>query len=188
MVTESKNFLFLMEKNKDYAGIRNRLHSTLGAAMDGLTQLKLVLEQIPSQVYNQKLPLLHDTSIGAHVRHILEFFNQLIDGYESGIIQYDKRERNEKLETDLPLAISTIVDIMSGIDKAEKYLSLSTTYNDYNHAVPTSYERELIYNIEHCIHHQAIIKIALKSLKLDVKNESFGLAKSTLNFRDKCVQ
>jgi len=49
----------------------------------------------------------------------------------------------------------------------------------------TGLEGELVYNIEHAIHHMAIIRIAvekeLPSIKLD---KYFGLACSTIRFRD----
>jgi hypothetical protein len=51
--------------------------------------------------------------------------------------------------------------------------------------INTSLERELVYNVEHAIHHMAIIRIAIErefpSIKLD---KHFGIAFSTIRFRD----
>jgi hypothetical protein len=46
----------------------------------------------------------------------------------------------------------------------------------------------LMYNIEHCVHHQAIIKIAFLFLGKQEFVESFGVAKSTIKYRNQCVQ
>jgi hypothetical protein len=45
--------------------------------------------------------------------------------------------------------------------------------------------RELAYDLEHSIHHQAIIKIAMKNLNSEYAlNENFGVARSTIRFRE----
>jgi hypothetical protein len=47
--------------------------------------------------------------------------------------------------------------------------------------------RELLYNLEHCIHHQALIKVAVLESDTIFVNENFGVARSTLNI-EKCAQ
>ena len=54
--------------------------------------------------------------------------------------------------------------------------------------IESNYYRELMYNIEHCIHHQAIIKIALLHLGKTEIVENFGIAKSTIEYRRQCAQ
>ena len=46
--------------------------------------------------------------------------------------------------------------------------------------------RELHYNVEQCIHHLALIKVALKIIRPDIElSESFGVAPSTIQHRKK---
>ena len=53
----------------------------------------------------------------------------------------------------------------------------------------TSLKRELIYNIEHAVHHMAIIKIAIKeSLPHIALPEDFGIAYSTIKYQKECAQ
>lgn len=54
--------------------------------------------------------------------------------------------------------------------------------------IETNYHRELLYNLEHCIHHQALIKVAVlqcESVKID---DNFGVARSTIEYRNQCAQ
>jgi hypothetical protein len=59
-----------------------------------------------------------------------------------------------------------------------------------NFHVNSTYFRELVYNIEHAIHHFAIMAIAVKSNFQEVTlAENFGTAYSTIQFQEKqCAQ
>ena len=54
--------------------------------------------------------------------------------------------------------------------------------------VKSFYFRELNYCLDHCIHHQSLIKIGLIDQNLDhLIDENFGVAFSTQNYRNKCA-
>ncbi len=43
----------------------------------------------------------------------------------------------------------------------------------------------MVYNIEHCIHHQALIKVALNEMEANhLINKNFGMAPSTIQYRE----
>jgi hypothetical protein len=54
----------------------------------------------------------------------------------------------------------------------------------------TSYNRELVYNLEHAIHHMAIMKIAVDNAFPQVQMpENFGVAYSTIRYQQQqCAQ
>ena len=138
--------------------------------------------------YTQKINLLSNSSIGEHTRHIYELFQQLLDGYETAIVDYDNRKRNLDLELSIDYAVESLANIICELEKENKILKLNTIINNQDQAIETNYFRELMYNIEHCVHHQAIIKIACLSLgKTDIP-ENFGVAKSTIKYKNLCVQ
>ena len=67
-------------------------------------------------------------------------------------------------------------------------LILQTEF-DQHCKVNTNVEREILYNLEHCIHHLAIIKIGLKIIKPNFKlPENFGLADSTIRFKNQQIK
>ena len=54
--------------------------------------------------------------------------------------------------------------------------------------IETNYNRELLYNLEHCIHHQALIKVALLQSESITVDANFGVARSTIEYRNQCAQ
>ena len=59
---------------------------------------------------------------------------------------------------------------------------------DSKNKIQTSFFRELTYCMDHCIHHQSLIKIALLEQELThLVDENFGVAFSTQNYRNRCA-
>ena len=150
---------------------------------DTFAQLRSIIDQLDKDQFSEKLELLNFSSIGQHVRHVLEFYVCLSQGIKSGTVDYDKRVRNLSIETNPNYAI-VILDELSNVFCCEEIedtaLTNSIEYNGVILEANSSVSRELIYLIEHSIHHYAIIGIALKSHFGDVKiPENFGVAYST---------
>lgn len=124
-------------------------------------------------------------TIGQHTRHFIEFFQCLLQQAPSGVLNYDLRRRNPAIENSPQAALAAIEDIQAAI----LHLDLSQELRlegDLNGPffVSTNTGRELLYNLEHCIHHLAIIKIGLAILKPQLTlSEHFGLAASTAKHR-----
>ncbi len=157
-------------------------------AREILLQLADNIQELTMDEYTQKIGLLSDATIGEHTRHIIELFQQLLSGFAAGTINYDERIRDQKLSNDIDYAAECIANIISSLCLENKELELISLYNQQKAVIATNYDRELMYNIEHCIHHQAIIKIGLLCLKKTVSDENFGVAKSTQLYKAKCVQ
>lgn len=164
-------------------------------AKENLHQLRDILQIIEENTYSQKVEILSGASIGQHIRHILEFYIILVSGSFSGILSYDKRERDIRIEEDPKFAIKTIDKLLPGIDRLDETLAIKlegnfTTKGTSNNSIPSSVMRELAYCIEHSIHHQAIIKAGLLAFGLkDLADNHFGVAYSTIRFREnKCAQ
>ncbi|MFB9841644.1 DinB family protein [Mucilaginibacter ginsenosidivorans] len=156
-----------------------------------LNQLRYVLSELSNEQYMQPVGVLSNSSIGQHNRHILEFFIELNKGYESGIIDYDKRVRNRVIEADKEFALEKIQEIEDSLEKPDRDLILQTEQNDgdsYSFPVFTNYFRELVYNLEHAVHHMALIRIGVNAIADVNVPEEFGVASSTLKYRKTCAQ
>ena len=147
-----------------------------------------LLRQLTNDEFIQKNPELSNATIGEHMRHIIELFGCLLENYDYGLINYDDRKRDILLQTDKNEAIAIIEKYLLELDKPNKPLSL--THNCFSpiELLQTNYFRELIYNLEHSIHHQALIKVALHSLPHIKIPSTFGVAPSTLEYRKQCAQ
>ena len=156
--------------------------------LEALTGLAQVLEACGQAIYIKPCPLIGNASIGMHTRHILEMFHCLDEGYGRGTISYDERKREGQTETDLNHALGLIQDILHKVDRPNRDLQIHYSFHGQPAMVSTNYYRELIYNLEHCIHHQALIRVALESMTKIILPEHFGVASSTLHYRARCAQ
>ena len=163
------------------------------AGLTVLTQLADAVGQISEADFRKPSPALSNATIGQHLRHTLEFFVCLEQGYETGIVNYDKRQHDKAIENDKFVALGTIskvLDFLSG-NPADKRMIMEVGYLEDSPefvSVETNFLRELTYNIEHAVHHMAIMKIGIREVTPNtVIPKSFGVAVSTLRYREDTV-
>lgn len=163
----------------------------LSASKVIINQLISLCEDLSEEQYSAALDLLMKNSIGKHIRHIIEFYDLLKDcSLQNSQLCYDRRVHCSRTETEKSLAVHRFKEVLKWFEKinADAKLKLLVSYDKSNQddfAIDTSLERELVYNIEHAIHHMAIIKIAINQEFTDIKlSQNFGLAFSTIRYRD----
>lgn len=159
------------------------------SATNLLNQLGEVLIQLTDVQYQQQLPVLNKATIGQHVRHTLEFFICLIDARNDSKLNYDNRNHDAFIEEETKLAQTVIHSIQEFLQKdaGDRPLVLEANYDidrEENVEIPSTFCRELAYNIEHAIHHMALIKIGVKNVFPEVKlPDHFGVASSTVRYQ-----
>jgi hypothetical protein len=156
-----------------------------------LSQLQLVLERLSDTQYTAPVDVLSKATIGQHVRHVVEFFLELNKGYLPGTVNYDGRKRDLQIETSRQLAIRKLAEISQGLGKPDKALLLVADLSADGaepFMVSTNYYRELIYNLEHTVHHMALLRIGIGAVSDIVLPERFGVAVSTIQYRQTCAQ
>lgn len=162
--------------------------------------LNMILEvtnQLKEEDLSTPLDILSDSTIGQHIRHMVEFYSCLVASKENNTISYDKRERKLELETSPSYIKATIGNLLEEINQLNLLakVSLEGSFSEDNEegdVIVSSIYRELAYCLEHTVHHLAILKMALKvefpTIKLD---ENFGIAYSTIRYQKeqgKCAQ
>ena len=160
-----------------------------------LQSLLRFLEQVDQPTYSKPLDVFNGSSLGGHTRHIIEFYHCLIKNYNQGIINYDLRERDKNIENDPELAAVAVQNIITELakinldDKVELHMSYDPSTSSID-TVISNVKREVVYNLEHTIHHMALIKIGVKVAAPQIELEhEFGVAPSTIKFQqDSCAQ
>lgn len=155
---------------------------------NSLNELIDLLRQLSDSDYSNQCPALSNATIGEHTRHIIEMFQCLENFYDSGLVNYDKRERNIQIQTDTEFAIKNIVGIQESLHKENKNIQLQQIIDGEEILIESNYFRELLYNLEHCIHHQALIKVAILQCENVLIDANFGVARSTIEYRNQCAQ
>jgi len=149
------------------------------------------LSLISNDQFCEPVPVLMNASIGQHIRHIIEIYQQLIAGYDPVLVNYANRKRDIRLETNIAFASQSLLEISEQLNREDKVLRLANEYTDVAELIQhtgTSYYRELIYSIDHTIHHMVLIRIALEFHFLQILPPDFGVAFSTLQYRKSCAQ
>ncbi len=158
---------------------------------DIFIQLCDALDKLSDEQYSQPSTILFNATIGQHVRHIIELFQCLEKGYEEGLVNYEKRKRDYRIETDKEFANHLLRKIFRSLGRPNKAITLEA--EDYNEAaetvrIPSNYFREIAYNLEHTIHHMALIRVGINEVSAITLPAEFGVAYSTIKYRQLCAQ
>ena len=152
-----------------------------------LGQAERLLSRMDAAQYAMPHAHCFGASIGGHVRHCLDHFDQFLLGITSGRVDYDHRERGGAVETDPDVATFQIQSIAARLEAFGRQ-SLSENADlevkldcggDCAHWKRSSAGRELQFLVSHMVHHFAIIGIMCKAMDVDLEPD-FGLAPSTV--------
>jgi len=152
-----------------------------------LEEFRQILGRIKPEHYFAPCTVLEGGTIGQHTRHVVELYFCAFHGYEEGRVCYDSRRRDPRLEMDKDAAIEAIESIKASLHREDKIIVLKGEFHGNEFEIPSNYMRELLYNLEHCIHHLALIRPALRELGWTDIPESFGVAPATMAHRKSCV-
>ena len=127
-----------------------------------------------------------ESSIGAHIRHNLEFVNELLNGIAERRVDYNARQRDIRVEIDrayavehLSFACGRLRSLTVGI-LASLVMVRSEIDEDLWHTSSVSREIEFLHS--HTVHHYALIARRMADLGIQT-DPTLGVAPSTLRFR-----
>ena len=158
------------------------------ASINSIEEFKDILSQLSQEDYTKCCSVLSNATIGQHTRHLIELYQCLIQGYKTKEVCYDKRKRDTRIQEDINFAIQQLQQIQEDLEKPNKELKVSYELGENEVFLESNYYREVMYNLEHAIHHYALIKVGLKVMTNIELPESFGVAPSTIQFRKVCAQ
>jgi hypothetical protein len=154
-------------------------------------QLSATLDQLTQEQYVQPCKTLFNATIGQHVRHIIELFQCLENGYTEGKVNYEQRKRDLRIETDKAFATGLLPQVYQRLHVENKSLELEACYDEHDTSpitISTNFYREVAYNLEHTIHHMALIRVGITEVSDIEIPEEFGVASSTIKYRQQCAQ
>lgn len=128
------------------------------------------------------------SAAGAQYRHILDHYDCLLGGLDSGFVDYDARQRDPEVERDRAAAADRteeVMDRLRQLGRAQLALPLRVTLASLAsgegrtepHA--STLGRELLFVLSHTVHHFAIMRLLLEDRGVAC-DPGFGVAPSTL--------
>jgi hypothetical protein len=159
----------------------------LEAAVAILGQGEAFLAAINEAAYSAKVPVAFNASMGGHYRHCLDHFASVLRGLEGSLVDYDRRERDLRIERDPGFALEMTRAARARLERLDPGALLAPVgcrcEVSYDHgispATDSSLARELVYTIAHAIHHFALISVMARLSGVDLP-EHFGIAPSTV--------
>lgn len=132
-------------------------------------------------------------NIGNHVRHIFDHYLALKTGVEQGVVNYNNRSRGSKIESDSNVGLAKLKLLIEWIEVVKKnhspkklegkikVLSEIDCLQTQSMEFDSNIARELLYLINHTIHHAAHIGLILKHHGIEVPLNA-GMAPCTMSF------
>lgn len=103
--------------------------------------------------------------VGAHLRHVIEHYEALVNGLTHGVVDYDGRPRDRQLETSATMARDRLLGLRQVLgqwtpdmlDRPVQVHGQGGICGDFDFCVTSSVGRELAFLASHAVHHFALL-------------------------------
>lgn len=152
-------------------------------ALHCIGQCQQLLEQLTDSSYCESRTGV--SSIGAHMRHVLDRFHCFFNGLSEKAVDYDARKRDQSIETNLESACFAVASIERRLLDLELQAQTPLIVKETVHhlspqvLIESSVAREMMGLITHTTHHLAIIGMIARDQGYQLDGD-FGKAPSTL--------
>ena len=133
-----------------------------------LNNLLNQLMELNPELYSSQNSVLSTTSIGSHVRHIIEHYHIFLQALTTqSIVNYDRRSRDKLCEKCLLEARQQIASVIHKLEKVSGEdqplrVSIITNPSMRQLIASSSVLREIQFLQSHTVHHLALIGLVLK--------------------------
>lgn len=165
------------------------MNNTTTASLEVVEQLITFISDMTKSEYQFIAKPLFTSTIGQHLRHIVDLYRAIQLGLDSRVINYDYRRRGALIETDRHEGIKELESLRSWLQTLDSTafdmpvsinseISLSQQTSE---TYISSLGRELNFASSHLIHHLAIMAAIAKSAGMNA-NPSLGTAPATATY------
>lgn len=164
------------------------MNTMINGNLESLDQMIYFIESLSDEEYQQAAKPWFDSSIGQHLRHILDLFFALVNSTESDI-NYNIRRRGAPVESSREVGLQELQQVRDWVAK----ISVETMHKEtvvhtetalshqQTDQFKSSFGRELCFASSHLIHHLAIMA-AIAKMSGKFVDERLGLAPATATF------
>ncbi|WP_223552226.1 DinB family protein [Aestuariivivens sp. NBU2969] len=159
------------------------MNSILQSTLKTLQKSKLLLSNLDDATLTNKSISPYYSSIGGHIRHILDFYDCILMSKDGEKVDLTARKRNENIETCCKQASDYLEQIIVKLLATDRNLEDQVTvYDDLGVGViemPYTYAALFAQANSHTIHHYAIISYILDRLNIVINDTDFGYNPTT---------
>jgi uncharacterized damage-inducible protein DinB len=144
----------------------------------------LLLENISDEQYSNKSIAPYNSSIGCHIRHVLDMFSCVFKGLDNDFIDFSVRERNKCAEKETRVGLSYFESVIFELEKIKKedfntVIKVSDDMGLGNQTANYTIAAVLMQVQSHTTHHYASIGYLIYQLGIELPNSDFGFNPST---------
>ena len=143
-----------------------------------------LLTSITDEQYSNASIPPYFSSIGCHMRHVLDAFTSIFNGLESGCVDFSDRKRNTISEEKTTEGIRYFQETLQKLknlssENLEKTIEVTDNLGTGDITITYTVENALAYAHSHAIHHFASIGFLVNQLGIELKNPDFGYNPTT---------
>jgi len=148
-----------------------------------LRKAKSILSILDDELLSNSTIPPYKSSIGSHIRHILDFYNCMLSDNYKFEIDLTIRKRDLFVETKCNSALNYYNEIVSRLENSQFNLE-DTVFVEDNFGsgkikIKYTYGALLAQAYSHTIHHYAIINYIMNGLNISIKDSDFGYNPTT---------
>lgn len=170
------------------------LQSIIASNTDAIEQLNTLIRRLDDDQYGVTVCDIAVSTLGCHVRHIIEHYQCFFEGLDKALIDYDARARDPQVECHREVAqqhLALLIEKLNAIEGQEyagdeRLQVLLQTARDQA-VVPATQStlcRELVFLHGHTTHHFAQMALHMRAMGVDI-DAQFGMAPSTQRYLQK---
>lgn len=153
------------------------------SSLHNLKKAKILLSKLDNDILNNASIAPYYSTIGSHIRHILDFYDGIFNIDSDKVIDLTARTRNKLVENYCNCALGYLNDIMGKLRSFDENLEIQVIVKDDlgMGIIEIPYTLAAIFSQanSHTIHHYAIINYILHGLNFQLEDESFGYNPTT---------
>lgn len=143
-----------------------------------------LLKTLSNEEYSDSSTGPYYSSIGCHIRHILDVFSCVFNGLESNSIDFSIRERNESIEKETHAGIEYFEIIIQQLKKIKKedfqtIIKVSDDMGFGNETANYTIKAVLMQAQSHALHHYATIGYLIYQQGIELPDTMFGYNPTT---------
>lgn len=153
------------------------------SSLQTLKKSKTLLDNLTDNILSNSSVSPYHSSIGSHIRHILDFYDCIFNINFNNEIDLTARSRNRAVELECSCAIQYLDSIIDKLMNFEFDMTDSILVTDDlglgKVEMVYSYGALFSQANSHTIHHYAIINYILEGLNISIKDSDFGYNPTT---------
>lgn len=155
----------------------------LESNLQTLSQTKSLLKHLKNDTLCDASVAPYYSSIGSHVRHILDFYDCILHRCSANVIDLTARKRNQDIESKCDEAKAYLSSIISKLQATDfdmfKTIFVIDDLGSGKVEMPYTFSALFAQANSHTIHHYAIINYIANRLKISIEDSYFGYNPTT---------